>query len=101
MLDPNLVSEDQPVELLPEEKVSLVVDLLSLALSDLVDAQGDIQLESLKGLALEFQEDGSVVLSLVPVEGDPISQSVESSAVESMLSDFVYDLQVEQEPEME
>lgn len=101
MLDPNLVSEDQPVELLPEEKVSLVVDLLSLALSDLVEYQGDIQLESLKGLALEFQEDGSVVLSLVPVEGDPISQSVESSAVESMLSDFVYDLQVEQEPEME
>lgn len=101
MLDPNLVSEDQLVELLPEEKVSLVVDLLSLALSDLVEYQGDIQLESLKGLALEFQEDGSVVLSLVPVEGDPISQSVESSAVESMLSDFVYDLQVEQEPEME
>lgn len=101
MLDPNLVSEDQPVELLPEEKVSLVVDLLSLALNDLVDAQGDIQLESLKGLALEFQEDGSVILSLAPVEGDLISQTVESSAVESMLSDFVYDLQVEQESEME
>lgn len=97
MIDPNLVLEDSQVELLPEEKVSLLSDLVSLALSDLVDSQGDLQLDSIKGLAVEFADDGSLTLSVVPVEGDPMVQTVDSMEIEALLSDFAYDKSVESE----
>lgn len=101
MIDPNLVLEDSQVELLPEEKVSLLSDLVSLALTDLVDSQGDLQLDSIKGLAVEFLEDGSLSLSVVPVEGDPIVQTVDAMEIEALLSDFAYDKQVESEDPVE
>lgn len=101
MIDPNLVLEDSQVELLPEEKVSLLSDLVSLALSDLVDSQGDIQLDSIKGLAVEFADDGSLTLSVVPVEGDPMVQVVDAMEIEALLSDFAYDKSVESEDPVE
>lgn len=101
MIDPNLVLEDSQVELLPEEKVSLLSDLVSLALSDLVDSQGDLQLDSIKGLAVEFAEDGSLTLSVVPVEGDPMVQVVDAMEIEALLSDFAYDKSVESEDPVE
>ena len=101
MIDPNLVLEDSQVELLPEEKVSLLSDLVSLALSDLVDSQGDLQLDSIKGLAIEFAEDGSLTLSVVPVEGDPMVQVVDAMEIEALLSDFAYDKSVESEDPVE
>lgn len=101
MIDPNLVLEDSQVELLPEEKVSLLSDLVSLALSDLVDSQGDLQLDSIKGLAIEFADDGSLTLSVVPVEGDPMVQVVDAMEIEALLSDFAYDKSVESEDPVE
>ena len=101
MIDPNLVLEDSQVELLPEEKVSLLSDLVSLALSDLVDSQGDLQLDSIKGLAIEFADDGSLTLSVVPVEGDPMIQVVDAMEIEALLSDFAYDKSVESEDPVE
>lgn len=101
MIDPNLVLEDSQVELLPEEKVSLLSDLVSLALSDLVDSQGDLQLDSIKGLAVEFADDGSLTLSVVPVEGDPMIQVVDAMEIEALLSDFAYDKSVESEDPVE
>lgn len=101
MIDPNLVLEDSQVELLPEEKVSLLSDLVSLALSDLVDSQGDLQLDSIKGLAVEFADDGSLTLSVVPVEGDPMVQVVDAMEIEALLSDFTYDKSVESEDPVE
>lgn len=101
MIDPNLVLEDSQVELLPEEKVSLLSDLVSLALSDLVDSQGDLQLDSIKGLAVEFADDGSLTLSVVPVEGDPMVQVVDAMEIEALLSDFAYDKSVESEDPVE
>ena len=101
MIDPNLVLEDSQVELLPEEKVSLLSDLVSLALSDLVDSQGDLQLDSIKGLAIEFADDGSLTLSVVPVEGDPMVQVVDAMEIEALLSDFADDKSVESEDPVE
>ena len=89
---------DQPVELLPEEKLGLLLELLNVSLNDLLSVQGDIDLDSLKSLVLDFADDGSIKLSLVPVEGDPIVQEEEATVIESILLDLV-EMQTEDQVE--
>ena len=82
-------SADQAVELSPEEKVGLLLELLSISLVALADEQGDIDLETLKGLSLEFLEDGGMKLDLVPDSGDPVSYVSDASVVEEALMEIV------------
>ena len=84
-------SADQAVELSPEEKVGLLLELLSISLIGLVDEQGDVDLETLKGLSLEFLEDGGMKLDLVPDSGDAVSYVSDASVVEEALMEIMGD----------
>jgi hypothetical protein len=84
-------SADQAVELSPEEKVGLLLELLSISLIGLADEQGDVDLETLKGLSLEFLEDGGMKLDLDLDFGDAVSYVSDASVVEEALMEIMGD----------
>lgn len=92
--------QDQEMQLDPEAKAAMLLDVLEIVFGDLLDQGKDIPLSQLQELKFSFAEDGSVkvsVLSQESPEAQPVEDvsEVSSDKIMAALEEAASDLQLE------
>lgn len=104
MLDTEQAGISQDMELDPEMKAGVLMDILEIVLGDLIAQGKDIPLAQLQDLRFSFAEDGSVKVAVVSApapDAGPDAQPAEDitevsgDKIELALQEAAADLQIE------
>lgn len=91
---------DQEVQLEPEAKASMLVDILEIVLGDVISQGKDIPLAALKSVRFDFADDGSVKVAIASADSPDAQPSEDISEVSgdkvmAALEEAVADLGIE------